>query len=139
MASPYPAPHILANWGGVEQYVISAKVVNADANAAVMEWNMFNDEAPAGYKYVIVEVTSTGKNPEGVAPRYEQSDMELATAEGNGYDDEWIVFADGTQTFRDGPTLYPEQSFTGLMAFIVPADAASFLFKVDGQYIAMAG
>lgn len=139
VGNPFPAPYTATGFWGGDKYTFSARVTNADANAAVKEWNMFNDDAPAGYKYVIAEATMTGVDPGGVEPMFEQYDIELATAEGNGYDPEIIVFPEGTSSFWDGPTLYPGQSFTGLMAFIVPADATSFLFKVNGDYVLPAG
>ncbi|MCT1394673.1 DUF2510 domain-containing protein [Microbacterium sp. p3-SID338] len=139
VTNPFPAPYTVSGLFGGERYAFSGKVVNADANASVKEWNMFNDDAPAGYKYVIAEVTMTGLDPDGTEPTYDQYDVQLATAEGNGYDNEIIVFPEGTSSYWDGPTLYPGQSFTGLMAFIVPADATAFLFKVNGDYVALAG
>jgi hypothetical protein len=139
VASPYPAPYTVTGLLGGEKYAFTGKVINADANAAVKEWNMFNDDAPAGFKYVIAEVTMSGLDADGTEPTYDQYDVQLATGEGNGYDTELIVFPEGSSSFWDGPTLYPGQSFTGLMAFIVPADATTFLFKVDGEFIAPAG
>ncbi|CAN7295015.1 DUF2510 domain-containing protein [Microbacterium foliorum] len=139
VANPFPAPYTVTGFFGAEKYTFTGRVTNADATAAVKEWNMFNDDAPAGYKYVIAEVTMTGLDSDGTEPRYDQYDVQLATSEGNGYDNEIIVFPEGSSSFWDGPTLYPGQSFTGLMAFIVPADATAFLFKVDGDYVASAG
>ncbi|QBR74419.1 DUF2510 domain-containing protein [Microbacterium sediminis] len=133
---PMPQPYVATGLLGGEKYSLTARIINANANAAVMEWNMFNSEAPAGFKYVVVELTMTGIDPEGVEPSIAEWDMELATIEGNGYHSEYVVFGEGMPSMSDGPTLYPGSSFTGYTAYIVPEQANEFLMYDNYNHIA---
>lgn len=136
-ANPLPQPYVAEGLLGGEKYSLTARVVNASANEQVKAWNQFNSDAPAGYKYVIVEMTMTGIDPDGVEPSLAMFDLSLATAEGNRYDAEFIVFGEGMTSMSNGPTLYPGSSFTGFSAFIVPDAAASFLLYDNSNYIAL--
>lgn len=133
---PLGQPYIAKGLFGGDKYSLSAKVVDADAGALVSEWNMFNSEAPAGFKYVVAELTMTGIDPDGVEPSLASFDLSLATPEGNRYDNEYVVFGDGMPSMTDGPTLYPGSTFTGYTAYIVPETAQSFLLYDNGSYIA---
>ena len=137
VTNPLPQPYIAKGLLGGEKYSLVARVFDASANATVQGWNMFNSEAPAGYKYVIVELSMTGIDPDGVDPSLAAWDLYLATAEGNRYDAEFIVFGDGMPSMADGPTLYPDNSFTGYTAYIVPETAESFLLYDNRKYISL--
>lgn len=134
---PSPQPYVAKGLLGGEKYSLTARVVDANANALVQQYNMFNGEAPAGFKYVVAELTMTGIDPDGVEPSLASFDLSLATPEGNRYDDEHIIFEDGMPSMSDGPTLYPGNSFTGYTAYIVPEGAQSFLLYDNGKYIAL--
>ncbi len=134
-SNPYPQPYTAEGFFGGENYTLSGRIVDANANALVAGYNMFNTEAPAGYKYVVAELTMTGINPDGVEPSLAQFDLSLATAEGNRYDSEYIIFGEGMTAMSDGPTLYPGSAFTGYTAYIVPEQASSFLLYDNGNYI----
>lgn len=136
-SNPLPQPYVAKGLLGGEKYSLTARVVNASANAQVEEWNMFNEQPPAGYKYVVVEMTMTGIDPDGVEPSLATFDLSLATAEGNRYDAEFVVFGDGMPAMNDGPTLYPGNAFTGYSAYIVPEAAVSFLLYDNGNYIVL--
>ncbi len=134
--NPSPQPYTAKGLLGGEKYSLTARIVDANANAAVAQYNMFNDEAPAGFKYVIAELTMTGIDPDGVEPSLASIDLSLATPEGNRYDGEYIMFGDGMPSMSDGPTLYPGSKFTGYTAYLVPDSAQSFLLYDNGKYIA---
>lgn len=135
VANPFPQPYTAKGLLGGEKYSLTGRVADANANAAVAGYNMYNEEAPAGFKYVIVELTMTGIDPEGVEPSLASFDLSLATPEGNRYDTEFIVYAEGMADMSDGPTLYPGSSFTGYTAYIVPEGVESFLLYDNGNYI----
>lgn len=132
---PYPQPYIAAGLFGGEKYSLTGRIIDANAGALVNEWNQFNPAAPAGFKYVIVELTMTGIDPDGVEPSLAEWDLSLATAEGNKYSSESVVFGEGMPKMWEGPTLYPGSSFTGYTAYVVPETAQSFLLHDNGNYI----
>ncbi|WP_285136282.1 DUF4190 domain-containing protein [Microbacterium sp. lyk4-40-TSB-66] len=132
---PLPQPYVAKGLLGGEKYSLTAQIVNANAGEAVREWNQFNDEAPAGYKYVVIELTMTGIDVDGVEPSLAEYDMSLATGEGNRYDSEYVFLGDDMPRMSDGPTLYPGNSFTGFLAYIVPESAQSFLLHDNGRYV----
>ncbi|PPG14547.1 hypothetical protein C5C74_13700 [Rathayibacter sp. AY1E8] len=134
---PLPQPYVAEGLFGGDKYSLTAKVVDANAGALVTEGNMFNDEAPAGFKYVVVELTMTGIDPDGVEPSLASFDLSLATPEGNRYDNEYVILGDSMPSMSDGPTLYPGTSFTGYTAYVVPESAQSFLLHDNGNYIAL--
>jgi hypothetical protein len=134
--NPMPQPYVAEGLFGGEKYSLMARIVDANANALVAQWNMFNSEAPAGYKYVVVELAMTGIDTDGVEPSLASYDLSLATPEGNRYDSEYIIFGDGMPSMTDGPTLYPGSAFTGYTAYIVPEAAQSFMLHDNGEYIA---
>lgn len=135
--NPAPQPYIAeGRFGGGEKYSLSARIVDANANALVMEWNQYNDKAPTGFKYVVVELAMTGIDPDGIEPSLASYDLSLATSEGNRYDSEYVALDDGMPSMNDGPTLYPGSTFTGYTAYIVPESAQSFMLYDNGRYIA---
>ncbi|KQZ83260.1 hypothetical protein ASD56_13195 [Microbacterium sp. Root166] len=134
--NPYPQPYVAVGLFGGEKYSLTARLIDANANALVEGWNQFNSDAPAGFKYVVVELTMTGIDPDGVEPSLAEWDLTLATAEGNQYNNEYIVFGDGMPSMLEGPTLYPGSTFTGHTAYLVPDTAQSFLLHDNGNYIA---
>jgi hypothetical protein len=134
--NPAPQPYVAKGFLGGEKYSLTAKIVDANAGALVAQWNMFNEEAPAGFKYVVAELAMTGIDPDGVEPSLASYDLSLATPEGNRYDSEYIIFGDGMPSMSDGPKLYPGSAFTGYTAYIVPEAAQSFVLYDNGQYIA---
>lgn len=134
-ASPLAQPYTAKGMFGGEKYTLTARLVNTDANDTVEGWNQFNEDAPAGFKYVIVEYTMTGIDKDGVEPSLASFDLFLSTGEGNKYSDEFIVFGDGMPSMMDGPTLYPGVAFTGYAAYLVPADSATFMLYDNSHYI----
>jgi hypothetical protein len=137
VGNPYPQPYVAKGFLGGEKYSLTGSIVDADASARVAEWNQFNDEAPAGFKYVVVQLTMTGIDEDGVEPSLAAFDLSLATAEGNRYDNEFVVLGDGMSSMSDGPTLYPGSSFTGFTVYVVPDAAQTFLLYDNGNFVAL--
>lgn len=135
VTNPIGQPYVAEGLFGGDKYSLTARVVDANANALVEDWNQFNSDAPVGYKYVVVELSMSGLDPDGVEPSIAGWDLYLATAEGNRYDGEYIVLGDGMSSLSDGPTLYPGSSFTGYTAYVVPEAAQDFLLYDNGKYI----
>lgn len=136
VTSPFPQPYIATGLLGGEKYSLTARIIDANANALVKSWNQFNSDAPAGFKYVIIELSMTGIDPDGVEPSLAEWDLTLATAEGNQYNSETVVMGEGMPSMWEGPTLYPGSSFTGYAAYVVPEPAQSFLIHDNGNYVA---
>jgi hypothetical protein len=137
VSHPYPQPYVARGLLGGEKYSLSGAVVDPNATALVHEWNQFNTEAPAGFKYVVVQLTMTGIDPDGVEPSLAEWDLYLATSEGNRYSSEIVAMGEGMPSMNDGPTLYPGSSFTGYAAYVVPEAAQSFLLYDNGNYVAV--
>jgi hypothetical protein len=134
-SSPLPQPYVAKGILGGEKYSLTSRVVDANASELVASWNQFNDEAPSGFKYVVVELTMTGIDPDGVEPSLAEWDLYLATDEGNRYSSEFVVLGDGMPSMSEGPTLYPGNAFTGFTAYIVPEGAQDFMLYDNGNYI----
>lgn len=137
VANPLPQPYVAKGILGGEKYSLTARIYDANAGAAVEEWNPFNSDAPAGFKYVVVELAMTGIDADGVEPVLATFDLSLATAEGNQYTSSMVVFGDGMPSMYEGPKLYPGSTFTGYVAYIVPEGAESFLLHDNRKYISI--
>ncbi|MEV7692519.1 DUF4190 domain-containing protein [Microbacterium sp. NPDC089189] len=135
VAHPYPQPYTARGLLGGEKYTLTGRIVDANAGAAVKEWNMFNSDAPAGFKYVVIELTMTGIDPDGVEPSLAEWDLYLATGEGNRYSSEATSFGDDMASLWEGPTLYPGSSFTGYAAYVVPESATTFFLYDNRNYV----
>lgn len=135
-ANPMPQPYVAKGPLGGEKYSLTGRVA-ADA-PDVTQWNMYNDPAPAGFKWVVVELTMTGIDKDGVEPALAIFDLALSTPEGNTYNSEsGLVLGDGMPKMRQGPTLYPGSAFTGNMTFLVPDTATGFMLYDNGSYVTL--
>lgn len=134
--NPFTQPYIAEGVFGGDKYSLTGRIVDANANALIKGWNQFNPDAPAGFKYVVLEFIMTGIDPDGVEPSLAAFDLSLATGEGNTYDNEFIVFGEGMSSMSDGPTLYPGSAFTGYTAHVVPESAQAFLIYDNGRFVA---
>jgi hypothetical protein len=135
-ANPMPQPYVAKGLLGGEKYSLTGRV--AADGPDVEQWNMFNDPAPAGFKWVVVELTMTGIDEDGVEPSLASFDLSLSTPEGNQYREEsGIVLGEGMPRMYEGPTLYPGSSFTGHMSFLVPVASTGFMLHDNGKYIAL--
>lgn len=105
--------------------------VNPDGNAIVSEANQFNEPAPAGSHYVIVNYTVTYK---GAESSYAGEVMlDLVTSTGNVVNsyDTLVVLGDGMGLDE----LYSNASATGSQPFLVP-DGETFLVRVKPGILA---
>ena len=116
--APFPVGSTLESEG----WTLTVNSVNLDANAAVASENQFNEPAPAGQTYMLVNVTLTytGDDPAGETP---SPTLEYVTVDGNTVNsyDTLVVVPEELDTFS---TLYEGASVTGNVGFTVPADSA---------------
>lgn len=106
-----------------DDWSLTVNSVNLDGNGAVASENPFNEPAPAGQTYILVNVTLTytGDDPAGDTP---WADIAYVTADGNtinSYDAPVVV----PEELDSYTTLYSGASTTGNMGFAVPADTAA--------------
>lgn len=135
-ANPMPQPYVAKGPLGGEKYSLTGRIA-ADA-PDVTQWNRYNDPAPAGFKWIVVELTMTGIDKDGVEPVLATFDLALSTPEGNTYSPQsGLVHGDRMPKMTKGPTLYPGSSFTGNMTFLVPDTATSFMLYDNGSYVAL--
>jgi hypothetical protein len=133
-SNPLPQPYVAKGFLGGEKYSLTGRVA-FDA-PDVSQWNMFNDPAPAGFKWVVIELTMTGIDEDGVEPSLASFDLSLSTPEGNQYsEDSGVVLDDGMPSMYESPTLYPGSAFTGYMSFLVPSESAGFMLYDNGNYV----
>ncbi|BDZ39780.1 hypothetical protein [Microbacterium suwonense] len=118
-------PSPLSSQISSDDWTVVVNSVNADGAAAVAEGNMFNDEAPAGSHYEIVNytVTYTGDD-KGLAAEVQVAMVTSAGNVLNSYD-AMVVLQDGFGLDE----LYNGASATGSEAFLVP-DGETVLIRV---------
>lgn len=139
LANPWPTGYtftISDKTAGVNLYSASVALIDNDAQAALLSANQFNDLAPEGQRYVLVQATVTGLNADKpVSPGMEAFSWNLADANGTLYRQSFVVTPG--EDLSGAPELYEGQSFTGQIAFLVPADANPLYFSAYGGYIAL--
>ncbi|MCK5890498.1 MAG: hypothetical protein KAG51_02255 [Aeromicrobium sp.] len=106
-----------------EEWTLTLNGVNLDANGQVAAENPFNEPAPAGTTYILVNytLTYTGDDPAGATP---WSTVEYVTVDGNTINsyDSFVVVPDEIDTLS---TLYSGASVSGNVGLAVPADTAA--------------
>ncbi|SEB36064.1 MULTISPECIES: DUF2510 domain-containing protein [Microbacterium] len=125
--NPYPLGSEISN----SNWSVVVNSVNPDGNAVVSEANQFNEPAPAGSHYVIVNTTVTYKG--GDSSYAAEVSVDIVTESGNvvnGYDS-LAVLTDGFGLDE----LYKDASATGSQAFVVP-DGETFLIRVTPGILA---
>jgi len=136
--NPHPAGYVVSvlDMGDNELYTMTARLVEADATASIAAANQFNELAPAGFKYILVEYTVTGANATTpVMPGVEAYDWQIMTENGAIADQAWVV-APGA-TISGAPDLYEGQTYVGQATYVVPAEAAVFTFTTLGLYVSL--
>lgn len=134
LASPLPKGYVATiTRDGDDFYSVQVAVQDADAWPALQQANQFNDPPGPGEKYILVSFTFTGLSSEPVDPSLEIYDYSIATPDGRLFTDAFAVVP-GTD-LSDSPELYDGQSFTGNVAYLVPADSSSWLVTAFGSYI----
>ncbi|MGO2521763.1 MAG: hypothetical protein ACTH8F_16715 [Microbacterium sp.] len=119
--NPYP----LASQISTDDWTVVVNSHTADGAAAVADGNMFNDPAPAGSHYEIVNYTVTYTGDEsGLAA---EVGVDFVTSAGNVVNsyDAMVMLADGFGLDE----LYNGASATGSVAFLVP-DGETALIRV---------
>ena len=125
--NPYPVGSEISN----SDWAVVVNSVNQDGNATVSEANQFNEPAPAGSHYVIVNYTVTYKGAESGYST--EVGVDVVTSAGNvirGYDN-LVVLADGFGLDE----MYQGASATGSQAYLVP-DGETFLLRVTPGILA---
>ncbi|MDF1489477.1 DUF4352 domain-containing protein [Tessaracoccus caeni] len=105
-----------------DEWVVTINSVDLDADKAVASSNEFNEPAPDGQVYILVNTTITyvGDKAEGSVP---MQTIEYVTVDGNTINsfDTLVVAPDALDSLT---TLYEGASVTGNIAFAVPVDTA---------------
>ncbi|MDT0157626.1 hypothetical protein Q9R19_08330 [Microbacterium sp. ARD32] len=124
--NPYPLSSKISS----DDWTVVVNSVNADGNAVVADANPFNDEAPAGSHYEIVNytVTYTGDD-KGLAAEVQ---VGLVTSAGNVVNsyDSLVVLKDGFGLDE----LYNGASATGSVAFAVPDGDQALIRVTPGMF-----
>ena len=139
LANPYPLGHALGVQNMVThkaQYTVSARMIDGDAWNVLYATNMFNDEAPAGMKYILMEYTINALSEDKpVMPGAASLAWNLADADGALYNYESVVTPG--ESMMGAPDLYAGQTFVGQIAYLVPADNRPLFFSAYGGYVAL--
>lgn len=115
--NPAPLGSVIEN----NEWSVVLNSVDFDAADAIAAENMFNEPAPEGFAYIMVNVTVTylGNDPDGAMPWV---GIDYVTAEGNTIDqsESFVVAPDELDMFSQ---LYEGASATGNLVLIAPADS----------------
>lgn len=105
--------------------------VNLSASAEVAAANMFNEAAPEGQQYAVVNATVTYKGADSSFPAFVQIDYVTATGEVISTWDSLAVAPE--PAFSGGQELYAGGSATGNLAFLIPSSADGILRVTPGM------
>lgn len=108
-----------------DDWTVVVNSVNLDATAAVAGANSYNDPAPAGQVYILVNLTTTykGKDSAGDSPRFL---LEYVSKDGNSFKPfDGDSLAIPPEQFDFFATLYEGASTTGNILLTVPADGVA--------------
>lgn len=125
--NPFPIGSEISN----SDWSVVVNSVNPDGNAVVSEANQFNEAAPAGSHYEIVNYTVTYKGAESSYSA--EVTVDVVTSSGNVVNsfDNFVVLSDDFG-FDE---LFTDASATGSQAFLVP-DGETILIRVTPGYFA---
>jgi len=139
LENPWPLGHVMTIKNltlNLDQYTVQATVLNSDAAVALIEANMFNDGAPAGMKYVLMQYTITGLSEDKpITPGVEAYNWNLADQNGSLYQQAFVVTPG--ESISGAPDLYAGQSFVGQAAYLVPIDTTALYFSAYGGFVAI--
>lgn len=115
-SNPYPLGSTVSGDG----WSVTINSVDLDANDAIAAENQFNEPAPEGMTYIMVNATIayTGDSDEGEMP---WTTIEYVTVDGNTISQSGVT-PDALDTVSD---LYAGGSTTGNVSLVVPADTVS--------------
>lgn len=116
--NPLPIGTMIAN----DEWEVTVNSVTLDAGAAIAAENQFNEAAPDGFTYGLVNITATyvGTDEAGGTPAFILT--EYVTADGATTDLPMVV---GPEPLATAGTLYNGGSVTGNTVILVPAEGAA--------------
>lgn len=116
--NPYPLGFTVSD----DEWAVTINSVNLDATAEIAAANMFNEPAPEGKVFILVNATAQymGQNPDGDSAWVT---VDYVTADGVTISST-DTFAVAPDAFPDFTTLYEGGSITGNIALAVPAATA---------------
>ncbi|MFK3834530.1 DUF2510 domain-containing protein [Microbacterium sp. NPDC087868] len=125
--NPYPVGSTIDS----SDWTVVINSINPDGNATVSEANQFNDPAPAGSHYEIVNYTVTYKGDEsGIAAEVQLAAVTASGSVINSYD-ALVALNDGMGLDE----LYAGGSATGSEAFLVP-DGETVVYRITPGFFA---
>ncbi|CAL4860449.1 DUF2510 domain-containing protein [Microbacterium sp. MM2322] len=133
ISDPLPLPYV-SGTSTYEEYSADVRIVDEDATDEVLAWNEYNDVGTDGRRFVLVEMTVTGLDPNGVSATFPTYDLSLATPDGAVYQSSFVVADDDTTLLRDAGTIAEGDTVTGLVAYLVPEDATDLLLTDYENY-----
>lgn len=109
-----------------DEWIVTINSVDLDAADLISAENQFNEPAPDGTVYILVNVTAqyVGTDPEGAIP---WMTIEYVTVDGNTkktFDDD-VLMTVAPDSFDEFSTLYEGASTSGNKLLAVPADRAT--------------
>jgi hypothetical protein len=132
---PHDQPHIVM-WGERADYSVTARLIEDDTDEIVLGWSHYNEAAPDGYRWVILETTVTGLSAYGSKPSDADGTLMIASGPDEFHYSEWITLPDDIPYLDDARTLDPSERFTGVSAYLVPADATVLRLSDGESFIA---
>jgi hypothetical protein len=133
VSDPLPLPYESESSFGSD-YTAEVRLVDEDATDEIIGWNPYNDSDITGYRYVLVEMTVTGTDPEGTEASYASYDLSLATPDGSIYPSSFVVADEDTTLLSDIGTIADGETVAGLVAYLVPEDATELLLSDYANY-----
>lgn len=133
VTDPLPLPYVSDSSFGSD-YTADVRLVDDDATDEVRGWSPYNETDIAGNRYVLVEMTVTGLDPEGTEAAYASYDLSLATPDGSIYSSTFVVGDDQATLLSDIGTIAEGETVTGLVAYLVPENATDLLLSDYEDY-----
>ena len=125
--NPYPLGTLISS----AEWDVVVNSVNLSANQEVADANMFNEPAPEGQQYAVVNVSVTYKGEDSSYPMFVNIDYVTATGE---VISTWDSFAVAPEPTFGGNELYAGGSATGNLAFAIPSSADGVLRVTPGLF-----
>lgn len=135
LEDPLPLPY-MAGPSSRDEYRADVRLVDEDATDEILGWNAYNERDITGMRYVLVEMTVTGLDPEGIEASYASYDLSVATPDGMSYPSAYVVPPDDTTLLVDQGTIAEGETVEGLVAYLVPEDATDLLLSDYANFYA---
>ncbi|MEW1834388.1 DUF2510 domain-containing protein [Microbacterium sp. NPDC079995] len=135
LEDPLPLPYVAGSSSG-DDYRAEVRLIDEDATDEVLAWNEYNGLTMQGMRYVLVEMTVTGLDPEGTEAAYASYDLSLATPDGKIYPSTFVVAPDDSTLLSDAGTVDEGETVEGLVAYLVPEDATDLLLSDYADFYA---